>query len=295
MNTLSSIPTYKTDFISWIKLILSVQNTMKHMCHRSLESEQGECRRCCLKAWSFGWTAWNDVKADLINSILMPRCYKIFSWPENSAKHWLQHNVTQIRQHNVTLSNSTLQSAAASSVGEQSWPLCILEVWHTTQMGSWSVKQKSFSFSPCFQHKLLDPDALLWPFPCWKASHRFLRARLERGLFLDALLLQTGQLQETALSQKRSKQRLQKLWLHGKRTGSLKISQHTGQERSSMGRSADMSSCRYCSSRLYYAFDISKGGTCCLVYRCPHSAGFMKNRADNVYVSTCNCRGGGGV
>lgn len=129
----------------------------------------------------------------------------------------------------------TLQSRTASSKGEQLWSVWSLENWHTTQIGSLSTRQKSFSLSPCRLQLILSFTAsALWFLTCRRASQMFFRARLDRGLDFWALLLHTGH-SRRPVSQQRFKQVLQKLWLHDSKTGSVKMSQHTGHVRSSSG------------------------------------------------------------
>ena len=129
----------------------------------------------------------------------------------------------------------TLQSSTASSIGEQSWPLCNLEDWHTTQMGCLSTRQKSFNFSPCRIQFKVSSTNIEFFLACKRASQTFLRAKLVWGLALEALFLHTGQ-SRTPVSQQRFTQLLQKLWLHGSNTGSVKMSQQIGHVRSSSGR-----------------------------------------------------------
>lgn len=69
-----------------------------------------------------------------------------------------------------------------------------------------------------------------------KASHRFFTDGLLGGSNFEDLLLQTGHSWDPHSFQNPRRQVLQKLWQHDMATGSLKMSQHTGQEKSSMGR-----------------------------------------------------------
>lgn len=129
----------------------------------------------------------------------------------------------------------TLQSSTASSIGENSWVLCSLEDWQTTQMGCLSTRQKSFNFSPCrLQFITSSSNVELCLLSCKRASQTFFRAKLVGGLDLEALFLHTGHSRNPE-SQQLFRQLLQKLWLHDSKTGSLKMSQHTGHVRSSSG------------------------------------------------------------
>lgn len=130
----------------------------------------------------------------------------------------------------------TLCSCTASCMGMQSCVLCFLESRHTTQMGSWSSIQKSLSFSPCRLQSTSDPSKKFWLLSFKTASHRFFRARLQSGLPIENTSLQTGHSWNPLSLQHSCRQALQKLWLHDRRTGSLKMFKHTGQERSSSGR-----------------------------------------------------------
>ncbi|MEQ2265381.1 hypothetical protein XENORESO_006392 [Xenotaenia resolanae] len=101
-------------------------------------------------------------------------------------------------------------------------------------MGCSSARQKSFNFSPCKLH-LTCSSREFCLLTCWRASQRFFSAKLDGGGDLDPFLLQTGH-SRILVSQHCFRQLLQKLWLHDSRTGSLKMSQHTGHVRSSSGR-----------------------------------------------------------
>lgn len=132
-------------------------------------------------------------------------------------------------------------SITASSTGQHSWFLCFLEVWQTTQIGSRSSKQNSLSRSPWYRHSspcshssrmsegTETPSSI-------SVSHRFFRVRLDTGSSRDSVR-QSGQLLAACFwPQYFCKQAEQKLWLHFSTTGSLKISQQIGQERSSSDR-----------------------------------------------------------
>lgn len=126
----------------------------------------------------------------------------------------------------------------ASLTGQQSCCLCFLEVWQTTQMGSLSCRQKSLSFSPWRGHtspgsQYSSPAASS---PSWiKDSHRFLRVRLGTGSSRLWVLHRGQSRLRPRWVQYFCRQSAQKLWLHLRTTGSLKISQHMGQERSTSG------------------------------------------------------------
>lgn len=138
----------------------------------------------------------------------------------------------------------TLQSSSASSIGEQSWVLCSLDNWHTTQMGCLSLRQKSFSFSPWRMQFILSSPSTELSLLTWRtASQTFFSAKLHGGLHFEAFFLQTGH-SRIPVSQQCLRQPLQKLWLHDNRTGSVKMSQHTGHVRSSSGSDMAKSSSR---------------------------------------------------
>ena len=130
----------------------------------------------------------------------------------------------------------TLFSSAASWTGSISCFPCFLEVWQTRQTGIWSSKQKSLSFSLCRLQSTSDPALALWLLSFKNVSQVFLRDRLQGGLLLEDLLLQSGHSWDPFWSQYCCRQTLQKLWLQLRTTGSLKISVHTVQERSSSRR-----------------------------------------------------------
>lgn len=135
----------------------------------------------------------------------------------------------------------TFTSTMASLTGQQSCCLCFLEVWQTTQMGSLSCRQKSLSFSPWRGHvspgsQYSSSAVSSRPSLSWiKDSHRFFRVRLGTGSS-RLWVLHRGQSRFRPLwVQYFFRQDAQKLWLHLRTTGSLKISQHMGQERSTSG------------------------------------------------------------
>lgn len=150
--------------------------------------------------------------------------------------HSLSIDVSHIFYQNLS---PTLWSCTASSTGMQSWSLCFLETWHTKQMGSLSSRQNSLSFSLCRLQSTLDPVVGLFRSVCLlsrKASHRFFRDRFVRGWSIEDFLLQTGHSWDSLSFQHSFRQAWQKLWLHDNMTGSLKMSRHTVQEKSSSGR-----------------------------------------------------------
>lgn len=127
----------------------------------------------------------------------------------------------------------TLWSRAASSMGQKSCCLCFFDVWQTTHTGSLSSWQKSLKLSPC---RLQSPFGGPTLFPFRTASHRFFNARFRGSSPLDDFRLHTGHSRDFLTSQHVCRQPLQMLWLHSCMTGSLKISQQTGQVRSSSGK-----------------------------------------------------------
>ncbi|KAJ0047420.1 hypothetical protein NL108_002961, partial [Boleophthalmus pectinirostris] len=104
------------------------------------------------------------------------------------------------------------------------------EDWQTTQIGCLSTKQNSFNFSPCRQQTVRSSTTIDFLFASTTASQTFFKARFDGGQVLGAFLRHTGH-SRMPVSQQRLRQILQKLWLHDKRTGSVKMSQQTGQVR----------------------------------------------------------------
>ena len=128
----------------------------------------------------------------------------------------------------------TLRSTAASAMGLNWWFLWSFESRHTRHTSCWSSWQNSLSLSPWRLQ-----SAPLWPLSCKNVSHRFFNARLVGGSSFDDLLLQTGHSLDILVFQNCCRQSLQTLWLHERTTGSLKMSQHTGQEKSSSEKGFD--------------------------------------------------------
>ncbi|TNN68797.1 hypothetical protein EYF80_020985 [Liparis tanakae] len=109
----------------------------------------------------------------------------------------------------------------ASPTGQQSCCLCFLEVWQTTQMGSWSGTQGHIS--PGSQYS--SPAGSSDPSPSWMVRLGTGSSRL--------WLRHRGQSRRGGpWVQYRCRQVEQKLWLHFRTTGSRKIPQHMEQERS---------------------------------------------------------------
>lgn len=114
--------------------------------------------------------------------------------------------------------------------------LCCLVSCHTKQTGCLSSSSSVFPCRLQSTELILLVDFWLSICDCEKASHRLFRERLGGYQSLEHFLLQTGHSQDSLCFQFPRRQVLQKLWPHDTRTGSLKMSQHTGQERSSSGR-----------------------------------------------------------
>lgn len=119
-------------------------------------------------------------------------------------------------------------------MGQKLCSLCFLEVWQTTHTGSLSSRQNSLKLSPCRLHKPCRNLPEL--FTCRTASQRFFNAKFRGRSPLGDLRLHTGHSRDFLTSQYLFRQYLQMLWLHCCMTGSLKISQQTGQVRSSSGK-----------------------------------------------------------
>lgn len=138
----------------------------------------------------------------------------------------------------------TLRSWAPSSKGHTLCPWCFLEVWHTQQRTSKSSRQKSFRTSPCVTHSSstisFSSPVPTAPVPAGpvlrslrKVSATFFSVRLTVGSVREHFLLQMGHSRLAFfLFQNCCRQSRQKLWLHFSTTGSLKISQQTGQDSS---------------------------------------------------------------
>lgn len=132
----------------------------------------------------------------------------------------------------------TFTPSTASLAGQQSCDLCLREVWQTTQIGSSSTMQKSLSLSSCKGH--ISPGGTVRSrpdsHPSTSASsthdwHRFFRVRLGTGSSVERLR-HRGHSRLPPRLQYSRRQAAQKLWLHLRTTGSLKISQQMGQDRS---------------------------------------------------------------
>lgn len=117
-------------------------------------------------------------------------------------------------------------------MGTQLCFLCFCASLQITQMSCWSSWQKSFSFSLWTLQWSRGLEVVLLFFSCLKVSERFLRARLGGGLAIGNISLHTGHVWCLLCLHHSWRQCLQKLWPHSKRTGSLNISQHTGQVQS---------------------------------------------------------------
>lgn len=104
---------------------------------------------------------------------------------------------------------------------------------HTKQTGCLSSRQKSLRCSLCRLQTSSDPDEEIWLLFFVNDSHAFFKTRLQGGSFLEDLLLQTGHPWVFLVFQKFWRHSLQTLWPHDRITGKMKISQHTGQVRSS--------------------------------------------------------------
>lgn len=138
-------------------------------------------------------------------------------------------------------------------MGHTRCPRCFLEVWHTQHRTSKSSRQKSLRTSSCVLHfkstvtacfpvspAPVPAVAPLHPCSFRKVSATFFRAKLTVGSVSEHFLLQTGHSRLAFfLFQNCWRQGRQKLWLHLSTTGSLKISQHIGQESSSSSMEPD--------------------------------------------------------
>ncbi len=125
----------------------------------------------------------------------------------------------------------TLYDETASVMGLNVWLLCVCESLHTTHTGCLSSRQKSLSVSLCKLQISSDPDERLSFLSFRSDSHKSFNTRLHGGSSLGDLLLQIGHSWVSLILQNCWRHSLQTLWLHERTTGSLKISQHTGQEK----------------------------------------------------------------
>lgn len=137
----------------------------------------------------------------------------------------------------------TLQLVTASSMEQKLWSVCFLEVWHTTHTGFLSSRQKRLNISLCRLQIISDTGDGVWFLSCKKVWHRFLKAKLMGSWFRADLFLQTGHSLDSLVSQYCSRHTLHTLWLHCRRTGSLKMSKHTGQEKSASENLTSIFSC----------------------------------------------------
>ncbi len=118
-------------------------------------------------------------------------------------------------------------------MGLNVWLTCFSESLHTKHTGCLSSRQKSLSFSLCKLQISSDPDERLSFLSFISESHKFFNARLHRGCSFVDIVLQTGHSWVFLVFQNSWRHSLQILWLQDRIIGSLKISQHTGQESSS--------------------------------------------------------------
>lgn len=132
----------------------------------------------------------------------------------------------------------TLNSHTTSPMGWHLCLLCILASRHTKHTGSWSSMQNSLSFSPCRLHSSTEPSEASAPgyLSFERVSQRFFKMRLVTSSFSVDIFLQIGHCLHPFVSQYCSRQALQKLWVQVRMTGLLKISQQTGQLRSSISQ-----------------------------------------------------------
>ncbi len=151
-------------------------------------------------------------------------------------------------------SDHTLWDESTSLMGLNVWLTCFSESLHTKHTGCLSSRQKSLSFSLCKLQISSDPDERLSFLSFISESHRFFNTRLRGGSSLDDLLLQTGHSWVFLVFQNCWRHSLQILWLQDRRTGFLKISQHTGQESSSI----DFESISFSSETIYNLLSLSE-------------------------------------
>lgn len=116
-------------------------------------------------------------------------------------------------------------------MGLNLWLVCLLESLQMRHTASLWSRQKSLSFSECREQRTSDPVELLCSLSWRAASHRFFKARLRGGLLFGDLVLQHGHSNTLLPFHQLLRQTLQKLWLHNRTTGSLKMSWQTGQDK----------------------------------------------------------------
>ncbi len=119
-----------------------------------------------------------------------------------------------------------------SPMGLNVWLSCFCESLHTKHTGCLSSRQKSLSFLLCKLQISSDSDECLSFLSFRSRSHKFFNTRLHRGPLFVHLLLQTGHSWVSLILQNCWRHSLQALCPHDKTSGSLKISLHTGQEKS---------------------------------------------------------------
>ena len=132
--------------------------------------------------------------------------------------------------------SSFLSCRAASSMGLNLWSVCFFESLQMTHAGCWWSRQKNLSFSEC----RLQREALRF-FSCKKASQSFFNSWFSGGFFFEDFVLHSGHTRFCLSLHQLFRQSLQKLWLQDRRTGSLKTSWQTGQQRSSSDLEAILS------------------------------------------------------
>lgn len=112
-------------------------------------------------------------------------------------------------------------------MGLNLWLLCAFESRHTRHTGSSWSKQKSLSFSACRLQRASDAASGVSALSALSSTavlHRFLSTKLTGGSVDEGIFMQSGQVWVSFSFHHNCRHSLQKLWLHERMTGSLKIS-----------------------------------------------------------------------
>lgn len=127
----------------------------------------------------------------------------------------------------------TLCSCTASPRVEKLWFRCCFASRHSKHTSCLSCQQKTLSFLLWRAQRLSAPSEHLSLFSFTRDSHRFFSVRLVKGSsWCEEIALQIGHSLDGLVLQNCCTQALQMLWVQVRMTGSLKMSQHTGQWRS---------------------------------------------------------------
>lgn len=114
--------------------------------------------------------------------------------------------------------------------------LCKLEFLHLVQRGLWSFMQNRVRASWCILQNPSTSTDIRRFLSFSTASHMLCSTMFSGGSGVEDTVLQIGHSRAPRCCQKVCRQILQMLWEQARSKGSLKMSQHTGQEKSSSVR-----------------------------------------------------------